>query len=121
MKVVVCGSRDWANPWPILCELRKLPLEATVIHGAARGADRLAGELAVGLGFREVLAVPADWRGKGKAAGAMCNRAMLGMKPDLVLAFPLRDSVGTRHMIDIARRAGVEVRVFEGGPEQCSG
>lgn len=32
-------------------------------------------------------------------------------KPDLVVAFPTEKSKGTWHMVDIARKAGVEVIV----------
>jgi hypothetical protein len=39
---------------------------------------------------------------------------MLDMKPDLVLAFhdDLRKSSGTRNMVEIARKAGIETRII---------
>ena len=36
-------------------------------------------------------------------------------KPDLVIAFPLGESKGTRDMIGKAKTAGIEVRVIELG------
>jgi len=115
VKVLVCGGREWADPWPILRELRRLPLESTIIHGDARGADRLGGEIAMGLGFSEVLAVPANWDKHHRAAGPIRNKRMLDMGLDLVLAFHenIDASKGTKHMVDIARRAGVKVKVFD--------
>lgn len=115
MKILVCGSRTWDDPYPILRELNKLPLEATIIHGAANGADSLAGAIARRLGFNAVVAVPADWKRYGLGAGPIRNRKMLEMGPDLVLAFSrdIENSKGTRNMVEQARKAGVETRVFD--------
>lgn len=82
-------------------------LHLTVIHGAASGADQLAGAWARANGIRE-LAEPADWKRHGKAAGFIRNKAMLDMGPDYVIAFP--GGRGTAMMVEIARRAGVEVK-----------
>ncbi len=54
MKVLVCGSRSWDDYDAVhggLAELMKQHGRFTVMHGAARGADRLAGRAgrAVGL------------------------------------------------------------------------
>jgi len=98
----------------IRAELEKLGAEVTVIHGAARGADTIAGDVAIELGL-EVIACPAEWHRYGKAAGPIRNRQMLEEHlPKLILAF-VRDwsrSPGTRHMIELARKAGIETRVF---------
>lgn len=84
-----------------------------VIHGGARGADKLAGEVAKELGI-EVVVFPANWELYGKRAGYVRNQLMLDAgKPSLVLAFPIGESRGTRMMIDIATRAGVKVIVAE--------
>ena len=90
------------------------PVNKTIyIHGDARGADRLAGVVAEGLGF-EVIAVPADWDKHHRAAGPIRNKKMLSMRPMVVLAFhaDISQSKGTKHMIEIARKAGIETRVF---------
>ena len=113
MKVLVCGSRLWTDPWLILAELRKLPSDVTIIHGGARGADRLGGTMAEGIGLK-VIEVPAEWGRYGRSAGPIRNQKMLDMKPDLVLAFHEDRGLGkgTAHMVRIARKAGVEVRVY---------
>lgn len=70
-----------------------------LIHGDARGADRLAARWAVQNGV-PVKAFPANWRAHGLAAGPMRNEQMLveGM-PQLVIAFP-----GGRGTADMVRR-----------------
>lgn len=116
MKVLVCGSRTWSDAgiiWNILEILADHHPDAEVIHGAARGADTIAGHAALALGFT-VHSVPANWEQYGKAAGPMRNKQMLDMAPDHVLAFRLDGkSSGTDHMIKIAHRAGVPVRVVD--------
>lgn len=81
----------------------------TVIHGAASGADRLAGEVATEMGI-PVEEFPARWNDYGRAAGVIRNQMMLTHgKPDLVLAFP--GGRGTADMVARARKANVPVRV----------
>jgi len=114
MKVLICGTRTWNDQrpvWRVLDDLYEANPDLEVIHGAAKGADSIAGQIATSFGI-PVTAVPADWEKFGKSAGPMRNKEMLGMAPDLVVAFR-RDgeSRGTDHMIRIARRAGVPVRV----------
>jgi hypothetical protein len=79
-----------------------------VIHGAARGADRMAGEWAATAGV-PVAEFPADWRRYRRGAGPVRNRQMLVEgRPDLVLAFPGKS--GTENMVRQATAAGVPVR-----------
>lgn len=84
-----------------------------VVHGDALGADRLGGEMAKGLGLR-VIPVPAEWKRYGRGAGPIRNKKMLFMGIDLVLAFhaDISRSKGTKHMILIAKKAGIDVEVF---------
>lgn len=111
MKVLVCGSRDWNRPTWIGRRLANLPRGSEIIHGDARGADILAKLYAHALGIPET-AFPADWRGKGRAAGIIRNLEMLDQKPDLVIAFQVGGSRGTQHTIDEARRRGIPVEVI---------
>lgn len=85
--------------------------DAVIVHGGAKGADRIADDLAWDYGFRTVV-YAADWKTHGKAAGPIRNQQMLDAGADLVLAFPLPGSKGTLDMIHRAKRAGVDVRVF---------
>jgi SLOG family YspA-like protein len=111
-RILVCGSRTWTNGAVIhdrLAYWREHGAEV-IVHGAARGADQLAGTIAATLGYR-VEEYPADWRGQGRRAGIVRNLAMLDTAPDLVLAFQRAGSAGTQHTIDEARRRGVPVEL----------
>lgn len=110
MKVLVCGSRDWKNADVVWSRLRKLPQDSTIIHGCARGADRIASAVARDFNFNE-WRFPARWALDGKRAGYLRNVAMLDEKPDLVIAFWDGQSPGTKHTIDEARRRGISVEV----------
>ena len=107
--VVVCGSREWADAAPIRAHLYELQ-PSIVIEGGALGADRLARIEAQGLGIH-VATVAAQWERYRKAAGPRRNLAMIDLRPDRVLAFWVGGSPGTKHMIDLAKKAGVAVEV----------
>lgn len=114
MRVLICGSRDWTEVEPIENVIAPLGPNDCVIAGGARGADRIAAQVALRLGV-PLEEYPADWEKYGKAAGPIRNREMLDRgRPDYVVAFPLGDSRGTRDMIRQARAAGVRVAVYEG-------
>lgn len=121
MSVLVTGDRNWADYGMIKDALaRRKYTEAIlrigppiVIHGAAKGADRLAGYAAKSLGL-EVREYPADWK-LGKAAGVIRNQQMLDSeKVDLVLAFhdDLENSKGTKDMVERAKKAGIAIRRY---------
>lgn len=120
-RVLVCGSRDWTNRdrlYAALDGFRGLLGITTVIHGAARGADRLGGEWAYNNELTEI-AFPADWKRHGKGAGPIRNQQMLTEgKPDFVVAFhdDIEHSKGTKHMRDIAKAAGLRVIVIRSVP-----
>lgn len=79
----------------------------TIISGCAKGADSLGEDWAV-VNWAGLKRFPADWNTHGKKAGILRNIQMLEEgKPDLVVAFP--GGRGTAHMIEIAKKAGVEV------------
>lgn len=114
MRVLVCGDRNWSDYKAIARELSLLPVNTVIIHGNARGADSLAHLAAEELNYI-VEAYPAEWDRYGRSAGPIRNQRMLVEgKPKLVLAFhpDLARSKGTGHMVQIARQAGVEVKVF---------
>lgn len=123
MRVLICGSRGWNDPAPINTLLAGLDVMAdamgeqlVVIHGDARGADKLAGSLAKRWGA-EVIEEPADWDKHGKSAGPIRNQKMLDEhKPDVVYAFRQEGkSTGTDDMCDRSRKADVPTYVISGG------
>lgn len=66
-----------------------------VIHGGARGADWLAGEVAKALGY-QVFVFHAGWEGLGKSAGPIRNQAVANAA-DYCIALPGGD--GTSDMV----------------------
>lgn len=77
MKVLFSGSREWLSLEPIKSILARLPRDTVVIHGAARGVDNIAGDLARQLGM-VVREYPALAKGrKWPSAGPLRNRDML--------------------------------------------
>lgn len=120
--VLICGSRDW-DGWVeaelIKEELRQLPAGTVIIHGAAPGADSLAGLEADLMGF-DVRAVPADWDKHGLKAGPIRNRKMLqGLLKARdagcevrVIAFHYGPKLGrgTRDMVKLAEQNDIPVK-----------
>jgi hypothetical protein len=111
MRVLVCGGRHFADAALLNRTLDELHAQAQIteiIHGEARGADKLAGNWAR-IRMVPVKTFPANWRKHGNSAGPIRNRQMLREgRPDLVIAFPGGD--GTADMMEQARAAHVEVR-----------
>lgn len=123
-RVLVTGSRDWDDAETIRAALdAQLAIHGTitVIHGAARGADRIAGEWA----REQILArkpvrlevYPAAWDEHGKKAGIIRNRQMVELGADVCLAFPAGESRGTRHCMREAAAAGIKVINHDTGCE----
>lgn len=115
MRVIVCGSRDWPDPFGasigIYERIAKLPADAVIVHGGARGADAMAGSAATQLGMR-VETHYARWDDQGKAAGVIRNRKMAELGADLCIAFWDGSSRGTKHMIKTAQEYGIPVEVI---------
>ena len=78
----------------------------TIIHGDARGADRIGRDWGNHHKLN-VVPFPADWDTFGKSAGPVRNEFMLRQNPDFVIAF--KGNRGTDHMKSIAKREGVTV------------
>lgn len=110
VRLLVCGGRDYADRghvFAVLDRIQRVRGVAVVIHGAARGADALAGEWARSRGVEQI-ACPADWRRDGKAAGPIRNQSMIDLHhPTGAVAFP--GGSGTGDMVRRAVRAGIGV------------
>ena len=116
MRVIVCGSREWTSREAIADRLFDLPPGSTIVHGAAKGADRIAGQEAQKLGHL-VEEHPADWEKHGKRAGYIRNALMASLGADLCIAFWDGRSRGTAMMVDIAEENGIPLELFtEGRP-----
>lgn len=110
VKVLVTGGRDYADKETldqILDRLNLLYGFTDLCHGAAEGADSLAGEWAISRDIR-VMRFPANWKKYGNEAGPRRNQFMYDtFKPDLVVAFP--GGNGTKNMIEYAMLKNCEV------------
>jgi len=119
--VLVCGDREWTDVIAIAEILAELPKDSVIIHGCARGADTIAGNVARKLGM-EVMEFPANWKGYGRAAGPIRNRQMLEEgKPHQVFAFhkDINKSKGTKDMVNISRKANIPCEIFTGRRRTC--
>lgn len=81
-----------------------------IVHGAARGADRIAGQEAQKAGLR-VEEHPANWDLHGKAAGLLRNERMAQLGADLCIAFWDGSSKGTLDMMERAAKYGIPIEV----------
>lgn len=112
MKIIVCGDRNWTDQYRIEEVLKEIvPPDAILIHGNARGADKIAGKIWEALHPGQTVPVPADWNTYGKAAGPIRNRQMLDQKPWMVIAFHhnLDISKGTKDCVTEARKRRIIV------------
>lgn len=109
-RVLVTGSREWADCYTIYRALQRLSEKHSIIvvHGdCPTGADHLAERAARKLGV-PTERHPADWS-LGKKAGPLRNQKMVDLGADLCLAFPLPGSRGTLDCMRRAKAAGIKI------------
>lgn len=110
--VIVAGSRDFDDYNLLSSTLDKLfyvKCPNAIVCGEAKGADSLGKQYAIERHIR-VFSFPANWRRYGRNAGFIRNTEMLE-HADCLVAFWDGKSKGTKHMIDISRKAGIEVHI----------
>lgn len=128
LRIIIAGSRDFDDYdfafetlldfWNTLDNypfVRLFGDQVKIISGRARGADRIGEYLGEKFGL-EVIGFPADWDGLGKKAGyarnvEMAKYAMADGNYGVLIAFWDGKSKGTKHMIDIAEKNGLEVHI----------
>jgi hypothetical protein len=121
MKVIVAGSRGFDDYTLLSDELNKLQhlLKSMdksiteIVSGTARGADKL-GERWADENNVCIKKFPADWNTYGKSAGYIRNQQMAEYA-DVLYAFWDGKSKGTKHMIDLAHKHNLKVRVISYG------
>lgn len=113
MRIVVTGSREW-NDKPLVYRVMddlhvKYGIEV-VFHGEAAGLDGIVKMWALERGL-PVFGCPYA-SAHGKAGGPIRNGWLLKYgQPDLLVAFPLKHSVGTWNCVTQAKRAGIPIRI----------
>ena len=121
MRLLVCGSRMWSDYGKVEEVLERVTAgvdEVVLVHGAARGADRMAAEVGRRRGWI-IESHKAEWDRAGRGSGMARNRRMLLTgKPDVVVAFideRRRPSPGTNDMIRRAKEAGLHGLIIRAG------
>ena len=112
MKLIIAGSRSFTD-YALLASVlgpHRHQISA-VIHGGARGADRLGFRWAVRHHVRS-RCFAADWKRFGKSAGVRRNHQM-AQAGDMLVAFHVNNSPGTAHMIACMRALGKPVVVIQ--------
>lgn len=122
LRVIIAGSRDFGDyellkksAIEIITKKTMLPDLTRIVSGGARGADTLGERFANEMGLEISRFIP-DWDGLGKRAGYVRNAEMakFAVEDDnygVLIAFWDGKSRGTKHMIDLANRYGLEVHV----------
>lgn len=112
-RVIIAGGRSF-NDYEMLREFMDKMLvnmndSIQIVCGTARGADTLGEDYAKERGY-DINYFPADWDKYGRAAGYKRNVQMTE-NADALVAFWDGKSKGTKHMIDIAAKHELHVRV----------
>lgn len=125
LRIIIAGSRDF-NDYKLLKTsmrdiLKDTSLEGIskikIISGTARGADQLGERFAKQFKL-EVVKFPSKWDVYGKRAGYIRNEEMAKYSVEdnnygMLVAFWNGESRGTNHMINLAKKHGVEVHVVK--------
>jgi len=115
MRVIIAGGRDFNDFDGMIVKLDALfsvtDEGVTVISGTANGADKLGERYADFRGY-EIERYPAQWDVYGRSAGYKRNEQMAGIASHCVVFWD-GQSRGSKHMIDIAKREGLELRVIK--------
>ncbi len=109
MKVLVCGGRNYTNKQKVfdtLDRIHNINKINCIIHGKARGADKLGEEWAKEKGI-SIKSFPADWKTLGKIAGAIRNEKMANENPDICVAF--KGGSGTKDMKEKCEKKGIKI------------
>jgi predicted Rossmann fold nucleotide-binding protein DprA/Smf involved in DNA uptake len=113
MKVIIAGGRDFSD-YSLLkesCDQILSNLDnIEIVSGRAKGADSLGEEYALENGHNCKI-FPADWDKYGKAAGYKRNSEMAEYA-ELLIAFWDGTSRGTEHMINIAEKKGLKIKII---------
>lgn len=123
VRILVSGSRSLLgighahDVWRRLYEaVEEFGDDLVVVEGGARGADYMA-RCWASWTDHPWETHKAHWRLYGSAAGPIRNRAMAEAGARRLYAFPMGDSPGTRDMIGVAAKTGIETIVTEMTPE----
>lgn len=112
MKVIIAGGRTFNDYDSLLqkCDyFLSQQTEIEIVSGTANGADKLGEKYGNEKGY-PIKQFPADWDKFGKSAGYKRNEEM-AKYADALIAFWDGNSKGTKHMINIAHKYNLKVKI----------
>jgi predicted Rossmann fold nucleotide-binding protein DprA/Smf involved in DNA uptake len=109
--IAIIGSRHYPNPGPVTAYVSRLPADAVVISGGARGVDSIAERAASARGL-ETLIFRADWKRLGRRAEPIRNAQIVALA-NSVAAFWDGASRGTLNTVVLALREGLPVEIYD--------
>lgn len=115
-RLIIAGGRDFKDKQRLYQETDEFIdtfdkyKQTEIVSGMARGADSIAIEYAKDKKL-DLHEMPADWDGLGNSAGYRRNEEMADYA-DALIAFWDGKSKGTKHMIDIACKKGLNVKII---------
>ncbi len=117
MKVIIAGGRKFKD-YDKLCRFCNYMLqnqqEIIIISGCAMGADKLGERYAKEKGY-SIKQFPANWN-IGKSAGYVRNEEM-AKYADALIIFWDGKSKGSEHMINLAKKYNLKIRIYNYGME----
>ena len=123
-KVIIAGSREFEDytllksqcDYYLQNKLNDPYCTVVIVSGHARGADSLGERYAREMGLRCDI-YPADWKTLGKRAGYVRNEIMAKVSnAAIIFLSAYGENKGSQHMIDIAKRDGLNVKVVQEEP-----
>ena len=116
MRIIIAGGREFydyeylkKSVNSVIVNLNKSEIE--IVSGVAKGADTLGEDFAREYGY-PIKRFHADWDKFKKGAGYKRN-AEMAKYSDILIAFWNGESRGTQHMINLANRSNLQVRIFK--------
>lgn len=113
-RVIIAGGRDF-DDFRTLSEVCMFMLQnkenVEIVSGTANGADKLGEQFARFMGYPIKQFLP-NWDEFGKSAGYRRNKEMAEYA-DALIAFWDGESKGTKHMIDLAQKMNLKVKIHK--------
>lgn len=118
--LLICGSRGFLTKHNLLRILLPLLTDKTlvnfnikarliIIEGGAKGADRVARDVAIQLGLT-YKTFNADWDTHGKSAGYIRNAEMVNISHGTIALYD-GVSKGTKHSINLSTKKGIPIMI----------